>query len=180
MANSLQEQLLKAGLTNKKKAKQVEREKQKVAKQKRQGEDIVDEAKQQAEAARLAKIERDKALNDAQNEKARTKAISAQIKQLIETNALNLDDANVDYNFTDGKKIKRLAVTDRIQYQLSRGMLAIAKLGNDYFVIPAVIADKIRQRNEQYIVSQVDTAEIEQIDEEDPYADYQIPDDLMW
>ena len=59
-------------------------------------------------------------------------------------------------------------------------MLAIAKRGNDYYVIPAVIAEKIKERNALYIVSLVDVNEIEAIDEDDPYADYQIPDDLMW
>jgi len=68
-----------------------------------------------------------------------------------------------------------------MQHQLSRGMLAIAKRGQDYYVIPAVIAQKIQERNALYIVSLVDAAELEAVvDEEDPYADYQIPDDLMW
>ena len=180
MAGSLQDQLLKAGLVNKKKAKQTDREKQKVAKQKRQGEEVVDEGKALAEAARLAKLAKDKSLNEEQKAKAEAKAINAQIKQLIEGHCLNLNDAEIDYNFTDGKKVKKIQVTDLIQHQLSRGMLAIAKLGSVYYVIPAVIADKIRQRNDQYIASQVDISTLETVEEDDPYADYQIPDDLMW
>ena len=177
---SLQEQLLKAGLVNQKKAKQAEREKKKVAKQIRKGEDVVDETKVAAAAARAAKVEKDKALNGEQKAKAEQKAIAAQIAQLIESYALDLRGCEVDYNFTDGKKVKKILVSDLIQYQLSRGMLAIAKRGNDYYVIPAVIAEKIKERNALYIVSLVDVNEIEAIDEDDPYADYQIPDDLMW
>ena len=180
MAGSLQDQLLKAGLVNKKKAKQAERDKQKVAKQKRQGEDVVDEGKALAEAARLAKLAKDKNLNDEQKAKAEAKAINAQIKQLIEGHGLNLSDAEIDYNFADGKKVKKIQVTELVQHQLSRGMLAIAKLGSVYFVIPAVIADKIRQRNEQYIAYQVDPSTLDIAEEDDPYADYEIPDDLMW
>lgn len=180
MAGSLQDQLLKAGLVNKKKAKQADREKQKVAKQKRQGEEVIDEGKALAEAARLAKLAKDKSLNEEQKAKAEAKAINAQIKQLIEGHCLNLNDADIDYNFTDGKKVKKIQVTELIQHQLSRGMLAIAKLGSIYYVIPAVIADKIRQRNDQYIASQVDVTTLETVEEDDPYADYQIPDDLMW
>ena len=180
MAGSLQDQLLKAGLVNKKKAKQADREKQKVAKQKRQGEDVVDEGKALAESARLAKLAKDKSLNEEQKAKAEAKAINAQIKQLIEGHCLNLDGAEIDYNFTDGKRVKKILVTELIQHQLSRGMLAIAKLGSAYYVLPSVIADKIRQRNDQYIASQVDTSTLEAADEDDPYADYQIPDDLMW
>ena len=177
---SLQDQLLKAGLVNKKKAKQAERNKQITAKQKRQGEDVVDEGKVAAEAARQAKLEKDKALNAEQNEKARTKAINAQIKQLLENHGLDRQGCQVDYNFTDGKKVKRIQVSDLMQHQLSRGMLAIAKRGQDYYVIPAVIAEKIKERNPMYIVSLVDVAELEAVEEDDPYADYQIPDDLMW
>ena len=180
MAGSLQDQLLKAGLTNKKKVKQAQRQQQKTAKQVRQGEDVVDEAKESAEAARLAKQAKDKGLNLEQNEKAKAKAISAQIKQLIEGHALNLKGCELDYNFTDGKKVKKIYVTDLIQHQLSRGILAIAKLGITYFVIPSVIADKISQRNSQYIVVQIDVSDLEATVEDDPYADYEIPDDLMW
>ena len=177
---SLQDQLLQAGLVNKKKAKQAERQKQITAKQKRQGEDVVDEGKAAAEAARLAKLEKDKTLNAEQNEKARTKAINAQIKQLLETNGLDRKGCEVDYNFTDGKKVKKIQVSSIMQHQLSRGMLAIAKRGQDYYVIPAVIAEKIKERNAMYIVSLVDVNELDAAEEDDPYADYQIPDDLMW
>jgi uncharacterized protein YaiL (DUF2058 family) len=182
MAGSLQDQLLKAGLTNKKKVKQAERQKKQTAKQVRKGEDVVDEAKSAADASRLAKISKDKELNLEQTEKAKTKAISAQIKQLIESHALDLKGFELDYNFTDGKKIKKIYVSDLIKHQLSRGILAISKLGITYFVIPAVIADKIRERNSQYIVAQIDVNELDKqaAPEEDPYADYQIPDDLMW
>ena len=59
-------------------------------------------------------------------------------------------------------------------------LLAISKLGTTYYVIPAVIADKIRERNDQYIAAQVDVSTLNAPAEDDPYADYQIPDDLMW
>jgi len=176
---SLQEQLLKAGLTNKKKVKQAEREKQKVAKQKRQGEDVVDEAKVQAEKARLAKLEKDNKLNEERKAQEQAKALAAQIKQLIQGHAINLDGADLDYNFTDGTKIKRIQVTALLQHQLSRGIVAIAKLDQTYFILPAVVADKIRERNDSYIVFQA-TLQKEAEAEDDPYADYQIPDDLMW
>lgn len=179
MAGSLQDQLLKAGLVDKKKAKKAQRDKQIQAKQKRQGEDVVDEAKDLAEKARQDKLNKDRELNQEQKAKAEKKAIAAQIKQLIEMNALDLSEADIRYNFTDGKKVKYLQVTELAQHQLSRGILAIAKLGDRYFVVPSVVADKISQRDENYIKYQADLQETE-AEEEDPYADYQIPDDLMW
>ncbi len=177
---SLQDQLLKAGLVNKKKAKQAERNKQKVAKQKRQGEDVIDEAKVSAEATRHAKLTKDKELNDQIKAQANQKALQAQIKQLITGHAIDRKGADVDYNFTDGTKVKRIQVSDLLQHQLSRGMLAIAKIETSYFVLPGIVADKIRERDAQSIVYQADLEKTEQTSEDDPYADYQIPDDLMW
>ncbi len=177
---SLQDQLLKAGLVNKKKAKQAERNKQKVAKQKRQGEDVVDEAKTSAEASRTAKLEKDKKLNEKIKAQAHNKALQAQIIQLIKSNGIDRQGGDVDYNFTDGSKIKRIQVNSLMQHQLSRGILAIAKIDTQYFILPAIVADKIRERDEQSIVYQAELAPAETTEEGDPYADYQIPDDLMW
>ena len=179
MAGSLQEQLLKAGLVDKKKAKKADRDKQIKAKQIRQGEDVVDEAKQAAEQARQEKLEKDRKLNEERQAEASKKAIAAQIRQLIELNAIQLEDADVRYNFTDGKKIKYIMVTERLQDQLSRGVLTVAKLGDRYFVIPSIVAEKVCQRDESYIVHQIEQTQSE-CEEDDPYADYQIPDDLMW
>ena len=177
---SLQDQLLKAGLVNKKKAKQAERNKQKVAKQKRQGEDVVDEAKTSAEASRLAKLEKDKKLNEKIKAQAHNKALHAQIIQLIKSNGIDRNDGDIDYNFTDGTKIKRIQVNSLMQHQLSRGMLAIAKIETLYFVLPAKVADKIRERDEQSIVYQAELKLDDAVEEDDPYAYYEIPDDLMW
>jgi uncharacterized protein YaiL (DUF2058 family) len=177
---SLQDQLLKAGLVNKKKAKMAERTKQKVAKQIRKGEDVVDEAKSGAESARLAKLAKDKQLNEKIKADAHNKALQAQIIQLIKSNEIDRKYGDVDYNFTDGTKVKRIQVDSLMQHQLSRGMLAIAKINTTYFVLPAIVADKIRERDERSIVYQADLTKLEPTEEDDPYADYQIPDDLMW
>ncbi|MBD4641712.1 DUF2058 family protein, partial [Xanthomonas citri pv. citri] len=45
--------------------------------------------------------------------------------------------------------------------------------------IPAVVADKIAQRDADSIVLNSALSQEEQ-DEDDPYADFKIPDDLMW
>ncbi|MEH6344037.1 MAG: DUF2058 domain-containing protein [Bermanella sp.] len=177
---SLQEQLLKAGLVNKKKVKQAERNKQKVAKQKRQGEEVVDEAKTSAEAARISKQEKDKLHNEKIKADAQTKALQAQIKQLIQSHGIDRKYGDIDYNFTDGTKIKRIQVDSLMQHQLSRGMLAIAKIDTTYFVLPGVVAQKIRERDENSIIYQADLAINKADIEEDPYANYEIPDDLMW
>ncbi|MFT4651170.1 MAG: hypothetical protein ACI9AP_001343, partial [Flavobacteriales bacterium] len=70
-----------------------------------------------------------------------------------------------------------------MQDHLSQGRLAIVSLlGNPtekFEVVPAAIAEKIAQRDSDYIV-QLNVKESSSETEDDPYADYQIPDDLMW
>ncbi len=179
MAKSLQEQLLGAGLVDKKKAKAVQKEKRKQAKQVPKGQTVVDENKARAQQALQEKRERSKELARQQQQQADKKAIQAQIKQLIETNRIDRQGGEVSYQFVDGKKIKKLYVTELLQNQLSKGLIAIVKLGEAYELVPQVVADKIAQRDESRILL-LNTKSVDVVDEDDPYADYQIPDDLMW
>uniref|UniRef100_UPI00222EABAC DUF2058 family protein n=1 Tax=Escherichia fergusonii TaxID=564 RepID=UPI00222EABAC len=50
---------------------------------------------------------------------------------------------------------------------------------NEYAIIPTSVADKIAQRDATFIVLNSALSQEEQ-DEDDPYADFKIPDDLMW
>lgn len=176
--SSLKDQLLNAGLVNKKQVQQAKKQKHK---QKQTGQTTVDqEARQRAEQAKAAKVAKDRELNLQRKQAAEHKAIAAQIKQLIESNQVHCNDGEVAYNFTDGTKIKRLHLDDLLITQLSRGLLAIVKLGEGYALVPAKVADRIAQRDEAIILVRHDPSAEEQVDEDDPYADYQIPDDLMW
>ncbi|MDX1392649.1 MAG: DUF2058 family protein, partial [Rheinheimera sp.] len=100
-----------------------------------------------------------------------------QVKQLIATNTIKAQ-GDVGYNFTDGKLVKRLYVSKRQHDELSRGLLAIACQDEQYFLVPAAVAEKIQQRQSDSIV--VLNVKQQQVDEDDPYADFKIPDDLMW
>src|SRR5690606_26744419 len=112
MANSLQEQLLKAGLVDKRQLSSVKKEKRKQEKMVRKNQiDVVDEAKLNAQRALQEKAERDRELNRQRDEAARHKAILAQIRQLIETSRLSRAGADLDYHFKDGTKIKKILVT---------------------------------------------------------------------
>lgn len=176
---SLQDQLLQSGLVDKKKAKQLKQEHRKEAKGRQKGQVHIDEAKEQARRAQLEKAERDRQLNKAQQAEAEKKAIKAQIVQLITMNRIHREQGDVAYQFKDGTKIKKLYVTQKIQQELINGRLAIAKLGDEYALLPASAAEKIAQRDAQVIVVLNQYAPTE-VDEDDPYAEYQIPDDLMW
>lgn len=182
--SSLQDQLLKAGLIDAKKAKQVSKEKRKTAKvQRKSNEAVVDETKQQAQKAREEKAERDRQLNAARKAEAEKKAVAAQIKQLIEMNRQPKDRGELAYNFTDAGKIKQLYISNTLQRRLSNGLLAIVKLndgveGTRYELVPAPVAERIAQRDASYLVAL--NAKQDTPEDDDPYADYQIPDDLMW
>ena len=180
MANSLQDQLLKAGLADKKKLKQVSKDKRKQKKQQRHNQEAaLDEVKIQAQQALEEKARRSRELARQQNMEADKKAIAAQIRQLIEVNRVPRTGAEIAYNFADGKHIKKLFVTERMQQHLSSGKLAIVRLGESYELVPGAVAEKISQRDPLRVILRNDATLMEH-DEDDPYADYQIPDDLMW
>ena len=176
---SLQDQLLKAGIVNEKKVKQVKQEQRKKAKSQKKGQLQVDETREQAQRARAEKAEKDRALNRAQQEQAEKKAIQAQIIQLIRMNRVEHSQGDIPYQFTDGTRIKKIYLSNSLQEDLVRGRLAIARLEDGYQLIPAQAARKIMQRDAATIVLLNSETQAE-LDEDDPYADYQIPDDLMW
>jgi len=60
-----------------------------------------------------------------------------------------------------------------------RGLIAIARLDDGYELIPAAVADKISQRDGSAILVH-NTRSASDLAADDPYAAYQIPDDLMW
>ena len=175
---SLQDQLLKAGIVDSKKSKKIQQEKRKQAKQQPKGSQQIDQTKEQAKKALAEKAAKDKQLNLQRQEQANQKAIQAQIIQLIENHKIDRGEGEIAYQFTDGKKIKKLYVTDLLQNQLSKGLIAIARHKDSYQLVPTNIAEKIAQRNQDAIV--LINTKSEQAEEDDPYADYPIPDDLMW
>ena len=180
MAGSLQDQLLKAGLADAKAAKKIKKDKQKQSKRERRSkETVVDETKLQIQQSRSEKLERDRQLNEQLKAEAEKKAIAAQVKQLIEVNRISRQGADLDYNFTDNKKIKKMLVDKVMLDQLSRGRLAIVSLNDTYELVAAAVAEKIKLRMpERVIVCNEPSQDV--VDEDDPYADFQIPDDLMW
>lgn len=180
MANSLQDQLLKAGLVNSRQVGAVNKEKKKQEKQERkQRIETVDETKLNVLQAQQEKAERDRQLNFQRDEEIRARAIVAQIRQLIETSEIPRAGAALPYNFTDGSRIKKILVTPDMLERLSNGRLAIVRIDDRYAVVPKAVAEKIAMRDAAYVVvNNVATQAAD--DADDPYADYKIPDDLMW
>ncbi len=179
MAISLQEQLLKAGLSSKTKAKTVKTNKRKQVKaQRKNNVTVTDDTKTSLENAKREQVEKDRQLNQDKQQHAEKKAINAQIKQLIDLNKVPQDKEGEAYNFSDHNKIKKVYVSSEVRIQISAGRLAIVKIQQRYEIVPAEIALKIRQRDDACVLLLNDCKE--NIEETDLYADYQIPDDLMW
>ena len=105
--------------------------------------------------------------------------IAAQITQMVRQNKQDKGrNGDIAYNFTFGTKIERIYVTAAVREHIVAGRLVIVGEGGGYELVPRVIADKIAERNPEIVVrvKQASTG----VDEDDPYADFKIPDDLMW
>ena len=182
MNNPFQEQLLKAGLVSKEQVNKANKEKRKQGKQQRQQgkkkpqtDDKALQLKQQA----AEKAERDRELNRRKEEQARQRALSNEINDLIRSNRIERGkDCDLGYNFEHQGKVKRLFINESIKKDLLAGRLGIARIEGNYELVPLAVANKIRERNDKRVV--IFDQDNGQPDDDDPYKDYQVPDDLMW
>jgi len=177
---SLQDQLLNAGLSNKTKAKQIRTEKRKQSKKQHKNKIVVeDETKQLVQETKAKQLEKDRLLNQQRNEEAEKKQIANQILQLIELNKVAKDEEGLAYNFTDQNKVKIIYVTEDCKTKIISGRLAIVKSKSNYEVVDTRVAEKIKQRNESIVIVQF-TEQSDEQDSDDDYQGFEVPDDLMW
>jgi uncharacterized protein YaiL (DUF2058 family) len=176
---SLAEQLLKAGLVDKNKVKQANQDKSKQKKiERRTGTQSVDETRLAALETQRKNAERARELNAQRDAAANQKAIMAQITQMVQKNRQSKGAGDIAYNFTHDKKIERIYVSAAVQAHLMAGRLVIVRLGDATELVPRIIADKIAERDAALVVRLNKTSS--EVDADDPYAAFQIPDDLMW
>ncbi len=199
MAKSLQDQLMGAGLIDSKKAKKISKDNRKQKKvQKKSKDNSLNEAQLAAQKAQQDKLKRDQELNQQRNAEAEKKSIAAQISQLVNHYKLDRKKGDTDYNFTDNSLIKKIVVSSEISNEIARGRLCIVRIGETYEVIPKPIADKIRERDQEVIVvynqkpsanssstttssnQQTETTDSADQSDDDYYAQFEIPDDLVW
>lgn len=182
MGSSFQDQLLKLGLVNKKQVDKAKKTKhanrtQKTGKKK---PPPVDENALLAAEALAKKKERAKQLNLEREEKLKKREVAARIKQMIETNCQPKDEKGVAYRFVDRKKVFRIFISQELVDKLSNGRVGIVRLGDQYEVCPAAVVRKIRELDEKVVVMLTESAKKEGSDDDDPYAGYEVPDDLVW
>ena len=177
MGNSLQDQLFKAGLASKKQSVRAKKAKNTKEKQQRKGVDVVDEAAELVNKADAEKRAKDKQLNQQINAEAQAKAIRAQIVELVSLNRI-AERGDVEFRYNDNGKIKTLMLENDTRELIVKGVLNIVQVNGQHDIVPRAVANKIAERDNNAII--VANANSEESVQEDEYADYKVPDDLMW
>jgi len=96
-------------------------------------------------------------------------------------NCISIDERDEDvaiFNFEVDGKVEGIYLTDDIRKQVINGRLAIVRLNDKFELVPKIVADKITQRDTQYVVLSNEATKTH--DEDDEYADFKVPDDLLW
>lgn len=177
MSMSLREQLLAAGLGTKKQAKEAERQRHRDLKNKSARK--AEHEKRMAEQ-RAATAARDQELNRKRQENLERKERWAQIKQLIEEHRIAKPESDEYFNFIDREKVRRFPVDAALRERIVRGEVVIVRCEGRYDVVPPEIADRIREREPRAVISLQPKEPETPPDENDPYKDYIVPDDLIW
>ena len=181
-ANPLQEQLLKAGLVKKSKVAEVAREQHKARHAK--AASGPSEIQLEAERARADKVERDRALEAERKAQARAAEMRAQARQIIEDRK-EPRNGDSEYRFVVDGSIRTLLINETLRRKLASGALVIARIDDRFELLPRTAADKVRERDAALIVldhGQGTDAEPAATTTEDDayYAQFKVPDDLMW
>ncbi|MDH3387007.1 MAG: DUF2058 domain-containing protein [Gammaproteobacteria bacterium] len=182
--SSLQEQLLKAGLVDQQKLARADQEKNRQSNlaRKKHGKNSVQPGSSRQQEQNK-KAQRNRELKQKRQHEAQRKGLAAQTKHLIDINKQDRAQGEHPYSFVYRGKVKKIYVSERQKTQLVGGQLAIATFvtndGRKFELVPQAVAEKIIERDDTLVVDLGQPAKTDQ-DENDPYADYQVPDDLIW
>ncbi len=121
---------------------------------------------------------RDLALQRRQQEKAEKKAQLARLQQLIEQNRIPAVDEGESYHFVDGPKIRGISVDAATRARLIGGEIVIVRHAGRYALVPAGIAERLRERDPQLFIASAAASTSTETDA--AYAGFTVPDDLIW
>ena len=81
-----------------------------------------------------------------------------------------------------GKQVKRIYVTEPQRDRLASNELAVAAMKGNHFLIPMTVANEVKALIPGYFIAMgsVDATSTDAASIDDEYADFQVPDDLMW
>jgi len=177
MGNSLQDQLFKAGLASKKQSVRAKKAKNTKEKQQRKGVEVADETAELVARADAEQVAKDKQLNQQRDAAAQAKAIQAQIVELVSLNKIS-ERGETEFRYNHDGKIKTIALQSDTRDLLVKGVLNIVSVNQQHHIVPKAVATKIAERDVDAIVLANENSQTDA--EDDEYADYKIPDDLMW
>jgi uncharacterized protein YaiL (DUF2058 family) len=180
MANSLQDQLLKAGLAT---SDQVRGTRSNKRKQRKAGKPQDDSVQREAAKRVAAQAERDRALNAKREADRMNKETRLRIRELVLAASTAVEGADIPYNVLHGNKVRRIYVNAAQRDGLGAGTFAVATAKGRHHVVTMELADEITALMPDYFVYRpkigVDSDATTDA-ENDPYADFKVPDDLMW
>lgn len=181
---SLQDQLLKAGLTTKQKARQANSDKRKKTKQKRSGvaveASLQEQVKKDLALSQQEKIARDNALNIEKQQALAAKELGLRILQILQHHQVTRTNGDAVYNYTFENKVKKLHLDNITHKALVDGRLALCGFNDVTYIVTSETAEKVATLDANVILVQNTKVDTEIVAEDDPYAEFQIPDDLMW
>lgn len=178
---SLQEQLMKSGLVNKQKAQQAQTEKRRNAKQKKKkGTVEVSDIQMKINAQKEIQKEQDLEKNKQTQAELEARSAHGKLIQMIAQHCEKNYQGDIDYHFTYDNKVKRIAINAKTQQSLIHGMLAICALNEEFYLINKEAATKLLEIDPSVLVALHEKVQPSEFEEDDPYADFAVPDDLIW
>lgn len=181
MSSSLKDQLIQAGLVSKKQAHEVRRKKPKGRAANKAK--TVEQKQRASELAALDahKRERDKALNAQREAQRKAREQAEWVRQMLSSHAIKKQppgEDDVAFHFSLDSTVAHLYVAAEQRAQLAAGQIGIVKFDGQYHLLPKTIVARVAERVPKRCW--VPEASDDKPDEDDPYANYQVPDDLMW
>lgn len=180
MANALQEQLLKAGLASKQKVRDVKTQKRRD--KKARIDDGSNVLKQEVAEQKRLQAEKDKMLNEQRFAEATARGqVRGLISEFTKFAIKVPNNAEIKFNYTIDNKIYSLYLDEKLQAELLRGQLGVVRYEDKSYLVPHKLAERVKLLVPQWCgyLWQSDGSKAVVV-EDDPYADYAIPDDLMW
>ena len=180
MSKSLKEQLLAAGLVQQKQVHQADKQKHKQARQQPKVKVAAPTPAQlEAQQAQAAKAARDRELNRQRQADRERRALIVQLEQIIDSQRLSTQGGETPFRFVVKSKIKKVYVTVDQHAALVKGTLGVVRFREAFAVVTRETAERIAERDARTMLVLRDGSEPDILEDPD-YADYKVPDDLMW
>lgn len=180
MSSSLQDQLKQTGLASEKQARRARQDRKKNrkgGKPSRRRPAAPDPRAEAVQAERADKAERDREANAKREAQRLAKETAARVRQIVETHRIRRGEGERVYRFTRGTTIKEVWLSTEHHRRLAEGDIALVSFGEGYELVPKATGERIGEIDETaLLVLNRGSSKTE----DDMYADFPVPDDLMW